>query len=270
MNFEKEFELMKKNLMKYIYYHRFGKRLRFNLFFSILNFFIILIIAFFLSFYKYDEINHFFISFLSKYFDEYVIENLFINFGFYTINLHYLIIPGRFPNNFEILVSLLFISILGLLLFIYRRKILPFFMWYVFFSIPFIVSVFYFTFFKNYFPYTVREFSILYTLLQYGITVFFVFIIAVSISVISFSFWTTFTNIIFTFLLIFYIFLFGYLRYFVFLLVLSKMSYLYMANLFFTFGPLLDFLYFTSFYSLYVSLLMKSIMKDSMLWKFVS
>jgi hypothetical protein len=54
-----------------------------------------------------------------------------------------------------------------------------------------------------------------------------------------------------------YSFIFGFVRYAVYLVLLVKASTLYMAVLFFTFGPFFDFLYLVCIYSMYMNALTK-------------
>ncbi|MCS7243764.1 MAG: hypothetical protein RMJ36_03400 [Candidatus Calescibacterium sp.] len=268
-DFDVEFDKMKKSLAKYVHFHRFARRISFNFFFFILGFLFLLFFNFYLGVYSYQEFNDFFIKFLSNYFQSYKIENFSINFfERYTINFNYLFIESRYPNIYDFIFVFVFFGVLGVVLYSYRRKILPFFIWYVFFTIPLLFSVFYFLFFYKYFPYTVREFSILYVLLHFGINIFIAFANSFLFSLVTISFGQVLFNILFSAFIIIYSMIFGYLRYYVFLLILNKFSYLYFANLFFTFGPLLDFIYVISFYSLYISLILKFIYKDIGLWKF--
>ena len=62
-----------------------------------------------------------------------------------------------------------------------------------------------------------------------------------------------FNNILFVFKIIVYSFAYGVLRYVTYLFIVSQISTIYMATLFFTLGPLFDFLYITYFYGRYVS-----------------
>ncbi|MCX7758422.1 MAG: hypothetical protein N2169_02245 [bacterium] len=269
-DFDVEFDKMKKSLMKYVHFHRYGRRISINVFFFILSCLILLVFNFYLGVYSYYEFNSFFIDFLADYLQSYKIESFSISFfEKYTISLKYIFIEGRYPNIYDSMFVLVFFGILGVVLYSYRRKILPFFVWYIFFIIPLFSSVFYFLLFYKYFPYTVREFSILYILLHLGINFFIVSINSFLLSLVTISLGQVFFNILFSAFIILYSIVFGYLRYYVFLLILNKFSYLYFANLFFTFGPLIDFIYVISFYSLYTSLLVKFIYRDTNLWKFI-
>ena len=60
-------------------------------------------------------------------------------------------------------------------------------------------------------------------------------------------------NLVFVLKIISYSFIYGVLRYITYLFIVSQISTIYMATLFFTLGPLFDFLYITYFYGRYVS-----------------
>ena len=270
MNINQEFIKLKEEIAKYVNYHRFAKKLNFRFYYFLLNYLLSIAFMFYL-FVEYPKINDIFINFLSKYFPESLVQVYTLNFGnFLNIELKYLVIEGRFPSNNDIIFSIFLWGSIGLFLYILREKILPFFMWYVYFLIPIIFSIFFFLFFYHLFPYTIREFSILYFISNYGMSLFFIILISISVSVLAINWWITITNFIFLFLCLVYYVLFTYLRYFVFLIILNSFSYLYMASLFFTFGPLLDFTIFVFFYSFYLSFISKIIYKDNSVWRFMN
>jgi hypothetical protein len=64
-----------------------------------------------------------------------------------------------------------------------------------------------------------------------------------------------------------YSFLFGTLRYVIFLFIIHEFSSIYMALLFFAFGPLIDFVYIVGIYSFYSSRLAESLKSSEAVWK---
>lgn len=113
--------------------------------------------------------------------------------------------------------------------------------------VQFISSV-YFIFLPNYFPYNLTDYSILYIKQQAALWIIIpvVFYIGISLSnsmVIS--------KIISLFVLILVCFIYGVVRYIVYMAILSCFSYLFMASLFFTFGVLFDFLQMVAIYSVF-------------------
>jgi hypothetical protein len=63
-----------------------------------------------------------------------------------------------------------------------------------------------------------------------------------------------------------YSIIFGSLRYIVYIFILREFSYLFMAIIFFMFGPFFDFVYIVSFYSVFVSNLAVKIQGDESKW----
>jgi hypothetical protein len=63
--------------------------------------------------------------------------------------------------------------------------------------------------------------------------------------------------------------IFGTLRYIIFLFIISKFSVIYMALLFFAFGPLIDFVYIVGIYCFYTSKLAKNLKGSETVWKWL-
>lgn len=104
------------------------------------------------------------------------------------------------------------------------------------------------------FPYTITHFSDLYMKQQVGIWLSFFVIASLVSGGISYSGISKFYML---FAVMGYSFVFGFLRYVVYLVLLLKASTLYMAILFFTFGPFFDFLYLICIYSIHMNFLTK-------------
>ncbi len=130
-------------------------------------------------------------------------------------------------------------------------------------------SALYFLFFSYAFPYSLNDFSLLYVIVQVGIISFIPLIMGFSLGLFSFSWWVILTNFIVTVFTLIYSFFFGVLRYSIFLYILKNFSFLWMANLFFNFGPLLDMIYITGIYGFYISILSKFTRKNIKVWRWV-
>ncbi len=122
--------------------------------------------------------------------------------------------------------------------------------WLIYVSFVYFVSSFYFVFFSNSFPYTERDFAVLYVLQQTGVFLFIPILLALYLSLFTFSWLNLLLNAITIALSLTYSSVFGGLRYIVFSYTLKNLSYIHMPAMFFLFGPLLDFIYIVSFYSL--------------------
>jgi hypothetical protein len=90
----------------------------------------------------------------------------------------------------------------------------------------------------------------LYILQQTGVFFFTPILLALSLSLFTFSWLNLPLNAITIALSLTYSSVFGGLRYIVFAYTLKNFSYIHMPAMFFLFGPLLDFIYIVSFYSL--------------------
>ncbi|MGY3724903.1 hypothetical protein SAMN05421767_1168 [Granulicatella balaenopterae] len=136
-----------------------------------------------------------------------------------------------------------------------RRHNVPFFMFCFFEGLGFLINCIYFYFKAADFPYSINDFSQLYMKQQLGIWIAFIIIYGVTTAFIGEKGYRY--KLLSTFLLGGYSFVFGVVRYIVFLYVLSKYSTVYMYFMFFTLGPLFDFLYLVEFYGILINKLIK-------------
>ena len=114
-----------------------------------------------------------------------------------------------------------------------------------------LVSVIYFLFAMDYFPYSAATFSELYIKQQVGIWLCFLILSGLITGILGYG---NISGRILAFLgIMAYSLLFGTVRYLIFMFIISKASSLYMATLFFSLGPLFDFLYLVCLYSIYVN-----------------
>ncbi len=247
-----------------INFHRFGKILKFNKYYFIIQFIFFNLFFVFFIFIYIEKINYFFINKFSTFFNNAEISSFYFLNSKWNINLKYIIIPGKNPTNDFLIYNLLIIFVIIILInlkFIKNKLNLALRTFIIFLILPLLFSCIYFFImnftYKFYFPYTIKDFSILYLNLQNGLFIFISIITSLIISFLSFSFRLIFFNLVFFIFVIFYSILFGYLRYLFFLIILNKYSYLYMASLFFNFGPFIDFIYLTFFYGMYLSIINK-------------
>lgn len=256
-------------------YHRFGKILNFNKYYFIIQFIFLFLVFIFFIFIYIEKINNFFISKFYLLFNDVEINNFYFLNPKWGISLKYIVIPGKYPTTSFVLYNLVLSILLIILINInpIKSKINLAIRLFIFFLIlPLLSSCIYFLIMNStnifYFPYTIKDFSLLYLSLQNGSFIFISIILSLAISFLSFSFRVIFLNVIFYIFVIFYTILFGYLRYLFFLMILNKYSYLYMASLFFSLGPFIDFIYLTFFYGLYLSFINKTF-NNNKYYKFI-
>ena len=114
-----------------------------------------------------------------------------------------------------------------------------------------IISCVFFIFATNHFPYTVKDYSNLYMQQQIGIWITFVILIGVVTGFEGNRGY--FYKIITVVVSMLYSFIFGSVRYIVFLFALHQLSVLYMPMMFFVLGPMFDFVYLVFIYSFFIN-----------------
>jgi len=230
-----------------IRYARFGRVLKFNKYLFMLQLTLLLTVFEFLV-----------IFFLEDYFrvlsdiTRRILEDSYTeSYKFLSFKLEYSIPQGRLPTLQESFIYLL-VSSLSLIFLLSKFNRLSKYIsaWLIYVSFVYFVSSFYFVFFLGSFPYTERDFAVLYILQQTGVFLFIPILLALYLSLFTFSWLNLLLNAITIALSLTYSSVFGGLRYIVFSYTLKNLSYIHMPAMFFLFGPLLDFIYIVSFYSL--------------------
>lgn len=168
--------------------------------------------------------------------------------------VYYLQIPSTMPSFQEVSLNL---AVTLLLLYICLLPIknskggTPISIYFSMILLTHLVASIYFLFAKDFFPYSATEFSGLYIKQQVGIWISFLVLSGLITGILGYG---SFIGRLATFFgTMLYSFVFGCVRYLTFLFIITKASSLYMATLFFTLGPLFDFLYLVSFYGVYIN-----------------
>lgn len=175
----------------------------------------------------------------------------------------YLDLPGRYPTVLFNWLNLL-VTLVALIILTAFVKVRP---WNIFASVMLFVHLFsslFFIFIPWLFPYTAGEYSSLYLKQQMLMLFFTPFIQGFSIAILPCNIFTMLAAVIGCYG---YFFVFSIVRYVIFLYILSKVSILYMASLFFTFGPFIDFLYIVAIYSLVVNHVSCNLSREKAVWK---
>jgi len=100
------------------------------------------------------------------------------------------------------------------------------------------------------FPYDINLFSDLYIKTEVAIWLVIPFVLAIALVPLRSN---LFLKLLVTIATLLYSIAFSLVRYILFLYVLERFSYVFMASLFFAFGPLIDFIYIVGIYSYYLS-----------------
>jgi len=185
----------------------------------------------------------------------------YLMYNAYIVNL-----PGRYPSLLlSIIVALVSIVVIGVLYYS-KKAIEPKRVWPVFIFFITLVSSLFFIFFPGFFPYDLEIFSEMYIKTEVGIWVIIPFILTIAFLPFRMKLLSKFLVIMAT---LFYSIVFACARYIVFLYFLRSATYLFMALMFFMFGPFLDFIYIVGSYSLCITHSAKKNQKDVELWNWL-
>jgi hypothetical protein len=172
-------------------------------------------------------------------------------------------LPDRYPTAMICLINF-FVSLI-LILFLPRlRTAKNIAIYVVFLAIINIVSAIFFTTLPFDFPYSNQDFSELYIKSEVSMWLFIPFALGIAFLPLPAS---IFPKILLVILTLIYSVIFGTLRYIIFLFIISRFSVIYMALLFFAFGPLIDFIYIVGIYSFYTCRLAKKLKGSESVWK---
>jgi len=181
-------------------------------------------------------------------------------------DVSYLAIPGRFPTFNMSLITIIVSAVLGILILWNKNKVKPPAIWLTLVLFTHLISGLYFILWPDFFPYSSDIFSELY--IKTEVAMWFVIPVVLTFALIYLP-----TNLIgktaFIFFVLIYDVIFACFRYIVFLYLLNKMSFLFMAGMYFLFGPLIDFFCIVGFYSLYINWISKSSDRDIRKWNWL-
>lgn len=124
----------------------------------------------------------------------------------------------------------------------------------------------YFWIWGKHFPYVVRDFSILYLGAEIGMWIAIPLMLMFALLPIPVPVWKKTLLVIFTLL---YTYVFGFIRYALFIYILAKFSYLWMAFLYFILGVFFDFAFMIAFYSYFISIVSDSIFQKQRIWRWL-
>jgi hypothetical protein len=241
-----------------IYYARFGRVLKFNKYLFLLQLTLLVFVFEFLVVFFIED----YFKVLSNITKRVLEDSYAGSYKFLNFTLEYSISQGRLPTLQESFTYLI-LSLLSLLLLTRKSNPLPKYVsaWLMYIAFVYFVSSFYFLLFLEKFPYTERDFAILYILQQTGVFIFIPFVLGLSLSIFTFSLLNLLFNAFTILLTLIYSSVFGGVRYILFVYMLKKLSYIHMPAMFFIFGPLLDFIYIVSFYSLCLYMTLRLLQK---------
>ncbi len=173
---------------------------------------------------------------------------------------------GRFPSHYLLALTALLSALAWILVILIKKIPLPIRLLIKLVAALNLFGCLFFWLWGSHFPYHLNDFSVLYVSSEVGmwiaIPVLLIFaLMPVPISLFAKTLLVVFTNV--------FIYILGILRYALFLYILTRFSYLWMALLYFGFGVLLDFAYVITFYSYFVSVAAPSITNKRKIWRWL-
>lgn len=250
-----------------VYYHRAYRKITGSGWVFLGEFLLVTIPLVLLILYYYPHITR-----LMSVFTQYVLTPYFAPGAVYVTEKTFLIgnvsivnAPGTYPSSLMSLIN--FLVALSLMIALpYARKLKNIAIFLVFLAAIHMISGLFFTLVPYDFPYTAAEFSELYVKSEISMWIFIPFILAMAFLPLPAP---ILPKIILMIVTLLYSVIFGTLRYVIFLYVIGKFSFIYMALLFFAFGPLIDFVYIVGIYSFYTSNLAKKLKGSESVWKWL-
>lgn len=256
---------LKNSETQIINYARYGRILKVNKWLVIFQVLISFSITLFLVL-NIETLSHIFISYTARIMENATIKNIEIS---PSVKIFYIGYEGRYPESYEsaLYISALIVGILTLR----RIKLIPepIIIYLRFFMFTLLFSCLFFYFIPEEFPYDSNEFSTMYVLSQFIIMSLIPILLGISLAVFNVSTIIFLANLVIIGVVLIYSFFFGLVRYISFLLILHKLSYIWMANLFLFFGPLLDTVYIVGIYSLYISLISRITKVHTRYWRWL-
>lgn len=164
---------------------------------------------------------------------------------FYYVSIH-----GSQPSVTLVLGTALVCILLAAFLTTGRRKGHALSIYCMFALLIQLCSCLYFFIGPRFFPYDGADYSVLYMLQQVSTWLFFIVIAGLVVGLISYG--NLLIKLLVFFGILVYSFVFGCVRYVVYLYIVHQYSMLYMPVLFFALGPFFDFLYLVYLYSRFV------------------
>lgn len=248
-----------------IYYHRAYRKITGSVWKFLLELMCITVPLLFLFLFVYPLltkgiclITH---NILSGYFSSGTVH--IIDQAFLLGRISFIDIPGKNPSSIITLINLIIsLCLIIILPRLKRRKNIAIF--FAFMSAINLSSALFFTISPSEFPYTLTQFSELYIKTQINMWLFLPFILGLALLLMPDPFLPKPALVLLTLI---YSIVFGFLRYILFLFIVSRFSIIYIPILFFAFGPLIDFVYLVGIYSYYNSRVAQNLRMNRMVWK---
>lgn len=187
---------------------------------------------------------------------KYMIPSIEISYEWHTFipwlsSMKTVALPTSYPTDSFVIANILAVLIILALSLLSKYKLRPLVIYSAIALFIHLINCIFFLFAGDHFPYSASDYSELYMKQQVGIWICFLVITGIVGGILSAGgFWmrTAFLAGVMG-----YSFVFGFIRYMLFLYIIHEFSVLYMAVFFFVLGPFFDFLYLVSIYGIYMN-----------------
>lgn len=245
---------MKYKEKKTIYYSRTYRHLKANMLGSILYLVVAVLPVLLIFIFNIRNITHFMsksaVDILGKIYPGsslYIQEDTFSILGAIEV----VDLPTIYPQIGFTILNFLVILLLILFCCTGSRKGRPISIFLTIIFVIHTINCIYFVFASNYFPYTAFDYSNLYIKQQIGIWI--AFIVMMGLVTATQGRKALLYRLLAFFSVLVYSFLFGFIRYILFLYIIEEFSIIYMALMFFALGPFFDFLYLVGIYGFFMN-----------------
>ena len=243
---------------KQIFYARTYRHLQFNLRDCLIFTFLFVIPLTILFLLYYDELSGA-MGYLAAWF---LYRTTGVAPGFSTAEfipqlgpVYYLNFVTELPDYGVILINMAVTLLAGGVLFLKKLRGKPLSVYLQIMLFVHFVSCMFFLLGRDIFPYEVEDYSRLYVQQQVGIWITFLVLIGLVEGILGRG--AVLYRVLIMFVILIYSFVFGTVRYGLFLWVLRQYSVLYMPVMFFSLGPFFDFLYFVMIYTISANYMIK-------------
>jgi hypothetical protein len=184
---------------------------------------------------------------------------------FFT-NVWVLNAQGSYPSHSLLLIVALASIILWIIVLLIKKIPLPMRLGIKVFGVINLVGCIFFWLWADKFPYVLRDLSVLYMSAEIGMWIAIPLMLLFALLPIPVPLIPKGLLILFTLI---YTYVFGFIRYALFLLIIAKFSYLWMALLYFVFGVFFDFAFMMAFYSYFISIVAPGLFRKQRIWRWL-
>jgi hypothetical protein len=213
-----------------------------------------------------DKLTHWYSSLASVMIKGRMPDTTLESIRMFWNNVWVLNAEGSYPSHAQLIYVALISVVLWILALFIKAIPLPMRLGIKVLGVINLVGCIYFWLWADKFPYVLRDLSVLYVSAEIGMWIAIPLMLMFALLPIPVPLIPKGMLVIFT---LAYTYVFGLIRYAIFMLVIAKWSFLWMALLYFVFGAFFDFAFMMAFYSYFISLAAPGIFKKKRIWRWL-